>query len=381
MDMSCTDHFQDFADIDVIRVGDTCHASASTVHYSPCEQQDVLLAGPDRLCPDVRLHRHRRRGAVEQADDDQRSLLRRGAARRQRRLPVCGVREHHHQRGPALARRPHPGARAAGVHDTVECRPPEGRPLLQDQRAVLHLPDPPRERPVILTSSSDPFGPYTMRQVLLDLSGPIPGGGVPHQDGLVQTQSGAWYYWPSSTRTQAAGCQSWLPPPGPRAAGPSCNSPMARGAPRMPARPCPLHPARSLPWSASTPQTARSSGRGGSGTTTRTTPSGRSATEPRRFLDAPGRVREQPVRTGQQRRLSLRVLDPGHQPRRDDPSRPRPDTPPMSARPAHPDQLDLLTDRAVGSTSGGSAPHAHADLLTHPCQKAEVLSCAADFSP
>ncbi|WP_427164559.1 glycoside hydrolase family 43 protein [Streptomyces sp. C1-1] len=46
----------------------------------------------------------------------------------------------------------------------------------------------------ILKSSSGPFGPYTMRQVLLDLRGPIPGGGVPHQGGLVQTQGGAWYY-------------------------------------------------------------------------------------------------------------------------------------------------------------------------------------------
>ncbi|MGW1272033.1 family 43 glycosylhydrolase [Streptomyces sp. NPDC002491] len=46
----------------------------------------------------------------------------------------------------------------------------------------------------ILKSSSGPFGPYTMRQVLLDLRGPIAGGGVPHQGGLVQTSGGAWYY-------------------------------------------------------------------------------------------------------------------------------------------------------------------------------------------
>ncbi|UFR06218.1 glycoside hydrolase 43 family protein [Streptomyces sp. Go40/10] len=46
----------------------------------------------------------------------------------------------------------------------------------------------------VLQSSGGPFGPYTMRQVLLDLRGPIPGGGVPHQGGLVQTASGAWYY-------------------------------------------------------------------------------------------------------------------------------------------------------------------------------------------
>ncbi|WP_421733118.1 family 43 glycosylhydrolase [Cellulomonas sp.] len=42
--------------------------------------------------------------------------------------------------------------------------------------------------------SSSPFGPYTMREVLLNLPGPISGGGVPHQGGLVQTQAGDWWY-------------------------------------------------------------------------------------------------------------------------------------------------------------------------------------------
>ncbi|MGW0595463.1 family 43 glycosylhydrolase, partial [Streptosporangium sp. NPDC002607] len=42
--------------------------------------------------------------------------------------------------------------------------------------------------------SASPFGPYEMRQVLLNMPGPISGGGVPHQGGLVQTQNGAWYY-------------------------------------------------------------------------------------------------------------------------------------------------------------------------------------------
>ncbi|TDD02871.1 glycoside hydrolase, partial [Nonomuraea deserti] len=42
--------------------------------------------------------------------------------------------------------------------------------------------------------STSPWGPYEMRQVLLDMPGPISGGGVPHQGGLVQTQNGAWYY-------------------------------------------------------------------------------------------------------------------------------------------------------------------------------------------
>ncbi|NLT53660.1 MAG: family 43 glycosylhydrolase [Actinomycetales bacterium] len=42
--------------------------------------------------------------------------------------------------------------------------------------------------------SSSPWGPYEYRQVLLNLPGPISGGGVPHQGGLVQTQNGDWYY-------------------------------------------------------------------------------------------------------------------------------------------------------------------------------------------
>ena len=46
----------------------------------------------------------------------------------------------------------------------------------------------------VLKSTNGPFGPYEMRQVLLDLPGPIAGGGVPHQGGLVQTQNGDWYY-------------------------------------------------------------------------------------------------------------------------------------------------------------------------------------------
>ncbi|MFJ6197359.1 family 43 glycosylhydrolase [Micromonospora sp. NPDC092111] len=46
----------------------------------------------------------------------------------------------------------------------------------------------------ILKSTNGPFGPYEMRQVLLNMPGPISGGGVPHQGGLVQTAAGQWYY-------------------------------------------------------------------------------------------------------------------------------------------------------------------------------------------
>ncbi|WP_206784909.1 family 43 glycosylhydrolase [Amycolatopsis sp. MtRt-6] len=45
-----------------------------------------------------------------------------------------------------------------------------------------------------ILKASNPWGPYTVQQLLLDLPGPIQGGGVPHQGGLVQTQNGDWYY-------------------------------------------------------------------------------------------------------------------------------------------------------------------------------------------
>ncbi len=42
--------------------------------------------------------------------------------------------------------------------------------------------------------SRSPWGPYEIREVLLDLPGPIEGGGVPHQGGLVDTPDGDWWY-------------------------------------------------------------------------------------------------------------------------------------------------------------------------------------------
>jgi beta-xylosidase len=42
--------------------------------------------------------------------------------------------------------------------------------------------------------ANNPFGPYTIKQLLLNLGTPISGGGVPHQGSLVQTQNGTWYY-------------------------------------------------------------------------------------------------------------------------------------------------------------------------------------------
>ncbi|WP_240696388.1 glycoside hydrolase 43 family protein [Cellulomonas sp. HD19AZ1] len=42
--------------------------------------------------------------------------------------------------------------------------------------------------------SASPWGPYDLREVLLDLPGPVEGGGVPHQGGLVRTPAGDWWY-------------------------------------------------------------------------------------------------------------------------------------------------------------------------------------------
>ncbi|GAA3883445.1 glycoside hydrolase family 43 protein [Streptomyces sedi] len=45
-----------------------------------------------------------------------------------------------------------------------------------------------------ILKAPSPFGPYELGELLLDLPGPIPGGGVPHQGGLVDTPGGDWYY-------------------------------------------------------------------------------------------------------------------------------------------------------------------------------------------
>jgi beta-xylosidase len=42
--------------------------------------------------------------------------------------------------------------------------------------------------------SKSPFGPYEIKQVLLNMPTPVSGAGTPHQGGLVQTQTGDWYY-------------------------------------------------------------------------------------------------------------------------------------------------------------------------------------------
>ncbi len=49
----------------------------------------------------------------------------------------------------------------------------------------------------VLKSSGDAFGPYELRELAVHTSSPVPvhpGGGAPHQGGIVETQNGDWYY-------------------------------------------------------------------------------------------------------------------------------------------------------------------------------------------
>lgn len=52
----------------------------------------------------------------------------------------------------------------------------------------------PPDSEYVLKSATGPFGPYTMQKLVLDCKAPIPGAGAPHQGGIVQTQKGDWYY-------------------------------------------------------------------------------------------------------------------------------------------------------------------------------------------
>lgn len=46
----------------------------------------------------------------------------------------------------------------------------------------------------VLKSTNGPFGPYTMKKLVVNATSPVANGGGPHQGGIVQTQKGDWYY-------------------------------------------------------------------------------------------------------------------------------------------------------------------------------------------
>lgn len=52
----------------------------------------------------------------------------------------------------------------------------------------------PPDAEYVLRSTTGPFGPYTMRPLVDRATAPVPAAGSPHQGGIVQTQRGDWYY-------------------------------------------------------------------------------------------------------------------------------------------------------------------------------------------
>ncbi|GAB3841370.1 hypothetical protein GCM10029963_12430 [Micromonospora andamanensis] len=124
----------------------------------------------------------------------------------------------------------------------------------------------------VLKSTNGPFGPYEQRQVLLNMQGPISGGGVPHQGGLVQLPNGSWYYM-AFTDAYPGGRMPTLAPITWTADGwPQVQTVNGAWGSTTPTR---CRCARSSRSPAPTPSPAPPSARSTSGTTTRTTAGGR----------------------------------------------------------------------------------------------------------
>ncbi|KAL9624929.1 MAG: hypothetical protein Q9160_000976 [Pyrenula sp. 1 TL-2023] len=70
----------------------------------------------------------------------------------------------------------------------------EGSRMYKINGAWYIFNDLPANGQYVLRSTSGPFGPYTIKQLLLNVPTPISGGGIPHQGGLIETQKGSWYY-------------------------------------------------------------------------------------------------------------------------------------------------------------------------------------------
>ncbi|MEU5083407.1 MULTISPECIES: glycoside hydrolase family 43 protein [Streptomyces] len=235
--------WQDFADIDVIRVGDTYYASASTMHYSPgapvLRSYDLVnweIAGHSVPVLDFGTKYDLTGGRGYVRGIWASSLAYRPSNRTfywlgqidfaKTYVYTATAAEGPWSRLTTIGTAYYDAGLLVDTDDTmyvaygnttinVAQLSPDGRTQVRTQQ-VFTTPSSvgtlegsrfykingqyyifltrPANGQYILKSSGGPFGPYTMRQVLLDLRGPIPGGGVPHQGGLVQTQNGAWYY-------------------------------------------------------------------------------------------------------------------------------------------------------------------------------------------
>lgn len=235
--------WQDFADIDVIRVGDTYYASASTMHYSPgapvLRSYDLVhweIAGHSVPVLDfgAKYDLNGARGHVRGIwasslayrpsnrtfywlgqIDFARTYVYTATAVEGPWTRLTTIGTPYYDAGPLVDTDDSLYVAYGNTTISVAQLSPDGRNQVRTQQVFTAPPSVgtlegsrfykingqyyifltrPANGQYVLKSSGGPFGPYTMRQVLLGLRGPIPGGGVPHQGGLVQTQSGAWYY-------------------------------------------------------------------------------------------------------------------------------------------------------------------------------------------
>jgi beta-xylosidase len=83
--------------------------------------------------------------------------------------------------------------------DSVFTAPPavhvlEGSRFYKVHGAYYIFTDHPPDGEYVLKSGTGPFGPYTMRPLVVRATPPVPGAGSPHQGGIVETPRGDWYY-------------------------------------------------------------------------------------------------------------------------------------------------------------------------------------------
>ncbi len=86
------------------------------------------------------------------------------------------------------------------VKSQVVFRSPQGMGMLEGSRFYkvkgnyYIFTDHPPDAEYVLKSTHGPFGPYTMRPLVVRAKSPVAGAGSPHQGGIVETQRGDWYY-------------------------------------------------------------------------------------------------------------------------------------------------------------------------------------------
>ncbi|KAJ3130508.1 hypothetical protein HK098_000073 [Nowakowskiella sp. JEL0407] len=70
----------------------------------------------------------------------------------------------------------------------------EGSRFYKRNGAYYILVTRPANEEHVLKSTNGPFGPYTMKPLVQSVRSPLSGSGYPHQGGLVNTPTGDWYY-------------------------------------------------------------------------------------------------------------------------------------------------------------------------------------------